>query len=121
MGNADDISKAVHRYIEAVAEGRIDDIIELFADDASVEDPVGSEVHIGREAIRRFYSAIEGAQGHAELFALRVAGAEAAFHVQWTLPGQGVRLDPIDVMVFDDNGRIVSLKAYWSNDIVTPL
>ena len=32
----------------------------LYADDATVEDPVGGEVHIGRQAIHGFYSAVAG-------------------------------------------------------------
>ncbi len=32
-----------------------DDIAALYAEDATVEDPVGGEVHIGRQAIRGFY------------------------------------------------------------------
>lgn len=121
MANKDDITKTVQRYLEFVAQGRVDDIVELYADDAVVEDPVGTERHVGRDAIRRFYSAIEGAQGAAELVTLRVSGDEAAFLVRWTMTSVGVRLEPIDVMAFDDDGRITSMKAYWSVDETTPL
>ena len=42
------IRSTVNRYIELVAKGSADDLVELYADDATVEDPVGGEVHIGR-------------------------------------------------------------------------
>jgi steroid Delta-isomerase len=32
-----------------------------------------------------------------------------------------MRIEPIDVMVFNDEGRIASMKAYWSPDNVTDL
>lgn len=121
MRNVDDITKTVNRYLEVVAQGRVDDIVELYADDAVIEDPVGSERHIGREAIRGFYSAIEGVGGTAELITLRVCSNEAAFHARWTMTGLGVRVEPIDVMTFDDAGKITSMKAYWSPEDTTQL
>ena len=56
MSTPEDNAKTVHRYLELVTLGKTDDVAELYADDATVEDPVGGgEVHIGREAIRGFY------------------------------------------------------------------
>ena len=37
------ITATVHRYLELIGTGTADDIVALFADDATVEDPVGSE------------------------------------------------------------------------------
>ena len=56
MVSAEDIASAVKRYLELVATGTADEIVGLYADDATVEDPVGGgEVHIGRHAIHGFY------------------------------------------------------------------
>ena len=56
MPNAADktqaITDVVNRYIALVASGSAEDLVELYADDATVEDPVGGEVHIGRQAIQ---------------------------------------------------------------------
>ena len=87
------------------------------ADDATVEDPVGGgEVHIGRGAIHGFFKNVENAERTTELLALRVAGHEAAFMFVITVDAGGhkVRIQPIDVMVFDADGKITSMKAYWS-------
>jgi len=56
MPSAEDITTAVNRYLETVSQGRPDDIVALYAEDASVEDPVGSDLHIGRGAIREVES-----------------------------------------------------------------
>ncbi|HKH50735.1 MAG TPA: nuclear transport factor 2 family protein, partial [Mycobacterium sp.] len=48
MTSVEDITKTVHRYLETLSQGRPDDIAALYAEDATVEDPVGGEVHIGR-------------------------------------------------------------------------
>ncbi len=122
MPSAEEIADTVNRYIGLVAKGSADDIAELYADDATVEDPVGGEVHIGRQAIRGFYSALEGnAERECELVSLRVAGNEAAFQFRLTVKAGdgGMVIEPIDVMAFDDDGKVTAMKAYWSADNVT--
>jgi steroid delta-isomerase len=123
MPSAEDITKTVNRYLELVAAGRADDVVDLYADDATVEDPVGSEVHIGHQAIRGFYDSLPSNGAQADVVTLRALGNEAAFH--WTLTldfgGSGMRIDIISVMTFNDDGKIASMKAYWSPDNVTQL
>ena len=108
------ITDTVNRYIELVAKGSADELVELYADDATVEDPVGGEVHIGRQAINGFYSAVNDVQRECELVSLRVAGNEAAFQFRLTVTAgdTGCVIEPIDVMVFDDRGKITAMKAY---------
>jgi steroid Delta-isomerase len=117
------IRETVNRYIELVAKGSADDLVELYADDATVEDPVGGEVHIGRQAIHGFYSAVGDVQRECELVSLRVAGNEAAFQFRLTVTAGEHRMviEPIDVMVFDDRGKVAAMKAYWSAADVTQL
>ena len=126
MPSPEQIADTVNRYISLVAKGSADDLVELFADDATVEDPVGGEVHIGRQAIHGFYSAldsIENVERECELVTLRVAGNEAAFHFRLTVIAGDNRMliEPIDVMVFGADGKVTAMKAYWSADNVTQL
>ena len=115
MSTPGDNAKTVNRYLELAAQGRADDIVELYADDATIEDPVGGEVHIGREAIRGFYAAIPGTDNASEMFTLRALGSEAAFFWALTveLGGNRVRIEIISTMTFNDDGKISSMKAYW--------
>jgi steroid delta-isomerase len=123
MSSAEHIAETVNRYISLIAKGTADDLVELYADDATVEDPVGGEVHIGRQAIRGFYSATDGLERECELVTLRVAGNEAAFQFRLTIKAGngGMLIEPIDVMVFGDDGKVTAMKAYWSADHVTQL
>jgi steroid delta-isomerase len=122
-GRTQAISETVHRYIELVSNGSSDDLAGLYAEDASLEDPVGGEVHIGRPAIRGFYATLDSLHRVAELVTLRVAGHEAAFHFRLTITAGDSKMliEPIDVMVFDDAGKISSMKAYWSAENITQL
>jgi len=121
MPSAEDIAQTVTRYLDFVSKGQPDEVASLYADDATVEDPVGGEVHIGRQAIRGFYGAIENVKAQTDVLTLRALGNEAAFH--WTLSldfgGNGMRIDIISAMTFDDECKIASMKAYWSQDNVT--
>ena len=117
MPSAEDMTTAVNRYLETVSQGRPDDIVALYAEDATVEDPVGSDLHIGRGAIRGFYKAVEGANAETEVVTLRALGNEAAFF--WRLIIGGMTIEIISVMTFDDEGQIASMKAYWGPDNTT--
>ncbi|UEA60260.1 nuclear transport factor 2 family protein [Gordonia otitidis] len=114
----DTIRERVEAYLAAVAGGKAADIVALYAPEARVEDPVGSGARIGHDAISTFYSALEGVDCDTELLTLRVAGDTAAFAFRVTTrtPDQLVIIEPIDVMTFDDEARITSMRAVWSPD-----
>jgi steroid Delta-isomerase len=123
MPSVGDITEAVNQYISLVANGTADDIVELYADDATVEDPVGAEIHIGRQAIRGFYAAFEHMERETKLTLIRVAGNEAAFGFQLTVKAGagGMIIEPVVVMAFNEEGKVAAMKAYWSPDNVTQI
>ncbi|MDT5149562.1 MAG: steroid Delta-isomerase [Mycobacterium sp.] len=124
MPSAELITQTVNRYLELVAQGQPDAITDLYADDATVEDPVGGEVHIGRQAIRGFYANVGGVKAEADVVTLRALGHEAAYFWALTIDlGEGgkMHIEIITVMTFDDEGKITSMKAYWGPENVTQL
>ena len=113
----------VNRYLDTVAGGSAAEVAALYAEDATLEDPVGSgEVHIGRQAIEGFYQNLTAAGGglKTELVQFRAGGHEAAFLFAITVAG-AMRIEPIEVMTFDADGQITSMKAYWSQADIKPL
>lgn len=109
------IREVVAEYVRLVATGTADEIVALYADGATVEDPVGSDVLTDRAAIRAFYAGLEGLEQQTRLVELRVAGGEAVFHFEVATVTDGITytLAPFDAMTFDDDGRITSMRAYW--------
>jgi steroid delta-isomerase len=105
----------VHKYVEAFDKQDIKIIREIYADDAIVEDPVGTDLHVGIEAVCGFY---EGALASGAKLSLsgepRCSGNAVAFPFQVKMPG--VTIDIIDVFEFNDAGKVNSMKAYWSDD-----
>jgi steroid delta-isomerase len=117
------IRETINDYVHHVATGTIDDILSLFAEGATVEDPVGSEVRTTRESIREFYSALVGLEHRATtLGTVRIAGeGQAAFSFELVIKLGDARysVSPIDVMTFDDEGRITSMRAFWGKEDMT--
>ena len=116
MPTADDYAATVNRYLELLATGGADEITALYTDDATIEDPVGSDVRRGRGAVHQFYAAIENVSKETELVTLRAAGNEIAFWWRMTVNAGGsrTRLEPISVMRFDADAKITSMRAFWS-------
>ncbi|MDD0977033.1 steroid Delta-isomerase [Pseudomonas fontis] len=113
------IQAAMARYVELVDAGDIDGILGMYAEDATVEDPVGNAPLKGAGEIADFYRQGLGA---GKVTAVQTGPVRAThngsgavpFRVQMQWAGQPCALDVIDVMSFDGQGRIVSMKAYWS-------
>lgn len=116
MPSQDAIAQSVNRYLELVANGTADEILTLYAADPTVEDPAGSDVRRGRDAVHEFYAAIQDVKKQTELIELRVCGSEAAFLWRLTLNTSNGRtsIAPISLMTFDDDAKIVSMRAFWS-------
>ncbi|MFB8277022.1 nuclear transport factor 2 family protein [Nocardia colli] len=114
------IRDAIEQYVKLVGAGPTEAIVELYAPDATVEDPVGTPVRQGHAAIREFYDVIGALDRDTELRAdtVRIAGNEAAFMftIVTRVAGQRFTLTPIDMMEFDDAGKIIRMRAFWSQE-----
>ena len=110
------VADTVHRYVTLLGAGSADELVALFTPDATVEDPVGSGVRRGRDAIHELYSRIEKLTRTTELLSLHVVDNEAAFLARLTVVDGSRRtvIEGIDVMTFADDARIASMRAFWS-------
>lgn len=119
---SDAVRKTIDAYIAAVTTGTVDEIMALYAPGATVEDPVGSGVRETEESIREFYGNVAPMDQTGEVYFARIAGDSAAFHFRITTRAgdQEFEITPIDVMTFDDDAKITSMRAYWGpDDMVT--
>jgi steroid delta-isomerase len=117
MPSQEAIAQTVNRYLELVAKGATDDVLALYSADATLEDPIGSDVRRGHDAIREFYAAFQDVPKETELDELRVAGNEAAFLWRLTVDAGNSRtlISPISHMTFDEDAKITSMRAFWSH------
>lgn len=109
-------AEAVNAYIELLSTGTAEQIADLYADGATVEDPIGAPVRTTREELIEFYSIITNLDSReAALKWVKIAGDTAVF--EFTLvtgtAGMSFEITPVDIMVFDEAGKIVSMRAVW--------
>ena len=123
MPSQEAITQTVNSYLTLVAKGATEEIVNLYTADATIEDPAGTDVRRGRDAIREFYAAFQDAKKETELAEIRVGGGEAAFFWHLTLDAGDTRtrISPISLMTFDDDAKITSMRAFWSPSDVTVL
>lgn len=117
------MTAAVHAYVAALNAGDLDAIVALYADDASVEDPVGSTPLVGTEAIRAFYARSTAIALQVTLDGeVRVAGNECAFpfSVSFVHEGRRTTIRPIDTFRFDEAVRIVQMRAFFGPGNIHP-
>src|SRR5262245_53953251 len=121
MPTHEQMTRAVHAYVDAFEREDPDAIAKLFAEAATVEDPVGAPAHAGMGAIRTFYT-----QATATVAKLILAGpirttancAAFAFSVALSLEGEKRLIDVIDTFTFDEQGKITQMRAFWGPDNV---
>lgn len=124
MLNEDVMRAAMQEYIDAFNRDDVEAIIALYADDATVEDPVGSEPKRGIAEISDFYRMAIKTGAKLSLSApIRCSHGNAAamaFEVRLQLEQGPSLIRVIDVMTFAKDGRFASMQAYWGPSDLTP-
>ncbi|MGV9709831.1 nuclear transport factor 2 family protein [Gordonia sp. NPDC003424] len=110
------INSTVEAYVELLTSGTAEQIADLYAPDATVEDPIGADLRTTREQLIEFYSVITGMdERQATLKWRKVAGDTAVFEFTLVTGTAGMKFEitPIDIMVFDADGKVASMRAVW--------
>ena len=106
----------VKRYINGVSAHDIEAIKAIFDDNATVEDPAGTDPHVGKDAICKFYEQAFSVGVKLELTGpVRSAGNAAAFPLVCTvtLGDSKLKIDAIEIFEFNQNGKVQTMRAYW--------
>lgn len=117
MASEKDMKAAMQSYIDAF--NRVDHagIVALYAENATVEDPVGSPLKKGKAEISAFYEMAIKTGAKLELVApIRAShgdSAAMAFDVKLNMPQGRAVIHVIDVMTFNDAGQFTSMRAFW--------
>ncbi len=116
MATPEQMTAAVHAYVEAFDKGDPEVAVALFAEDAIIEDPIGTPLKIGHDAIREFYTGSMAAGAKLVLEGpIRIGGECAAFpfSARLKMNGNDMRVDVIDIFKFNAAGKVVEMKAYF--------
>jgi steroid delta-isomerase len=111
---------AMQVYFDQFNTGDVEAVVSLFTDDAIIEDPVGTPTYQGTDAIRAAFTALLARQPKLTLSApIRGSHGNAAAMAIDAKVGD-VTVRAIDVVTFDEAGKITSLKAYFGPEDVIP-
>ena len=111
-----DIDRFIRDYVRAFNARDLDRVASLYAEDATLEDPVGGAMVRGKPAIRAFYEQYQDQPSYLHYSGdCRVAQSAIAFSFIACI-GTGpdlhiVRI--IDSFRFDDAGLISEMRAFW--------
>lgn len=117
---------AMQAYIDALNAKDIEGIISLFSEGGTIEDPVGTVIEDATSGLTRLVGALPPDATFKLDSVIRSShsnGAAMAFTVNLNYQGQAMEIKSIDVMQFDNEGKIREMKAYYgpSNVTTTPL
>lgn len=107
---------AIEAYVDLLNGKDAAPIVALYAAEATVEDPVGTDIRTGHPAIAEFYNNIAPLDTKAKLLWHRVVGDTAVFEFEMltTVGDDTYRITPVDIMIFNTDGLITSMRAVWS-------
>ena len=93
--------------------------VDLYTDDASVEDPVGGPIFRGKSELRRFFDGVKRSMTLLDLSPETIffAPPQAAVHfAARAVPRQGPEfvLRGIVTYAFNESGKVTQMRAYWS-------
>jgi steroid Delta-isomerase len=107
------IEAAVQKYFTWFSHRDLDGVVGLFAEDATVEDPVGTEPNKGLAEIRAFYGrSIEMGATLEQQGTTRITAEYAAFAFHAIAPGMG-HVEVIDIFRFNEAGKVIEMRAYF--------
>jgi steroid delta-isomerase len=112
------LQKAVQMYVEAFEKADLNIIRQLYAEDATLEDPAGSQARHGIEEIIEFYKTAFKMGMKLKLTGKpRCAGNSVAFSFDAVL--KNMTISPIDVFEFNADGKVQHMRAYWGPENVS--
>lgn len=115
--------ECVERYVKGVSAHDIEIIKTLYDDNATVEDPAGTDPHVGLDAICKFYEQSFNVIVKLELTGpVRCADNAAVFPLVCNviLGDAKFKIDIIDIFEFNHNGKVQSMRAYWGEENCSP-
>ena len=108
----------VAAYYASITRGDLEATLGLFAPDAEMRDPVGTPPACDDMARRQRYAGIGAAFASFAIAPDQMIAGGDEVAARWTADarthaGKQVRFGGISVFVFDAEGRIAQMSAYW--------
>lgn len=116
MLTSDHIKQTLDQYMAAINAGDVSAIMALYSDDASVEDPAGTEPKRGDEILELYTNALSGGAKVELTGPVRISAKTAAFPLRVEIYGAGGHVTIVEdilILEFDPAGKVSKMTAHW--------
>jgi len=111
--------ESIQTYTAAISALDVGAFADCFIQKCEINDPVGAPVIHGHDGAKAFFNGMAALLSKIEMkpVAIHVGGTRAAF--SWTMvaegkQGQKATSEGIDVLEFDETGKIIRSWGYWN-------
>ncbi len=116
MPTPEHITDIVNRYLTAINAGDMHAVMDLYAGNAAVEDPAGTEPKTGNDILTFYQNAFSGGAKVELTDSIRISAKTAAFPFRAEI-GQGdgkvLIVEVIDIFEFDEAGKVEKMTAHF--------
>ena len=110
------IQQTADQYVDAINAGDVSAVMALYADDAAVEDPAGTEPKRGDEILQLYTNALSGGAKVELTGPVRISAKAAAFPLRVEICGAGGQVTTIEdilILEFNPAGKVAKMTAHW--------
>lgn len=122
MPTPEHMTEIVNRYLAAINAGDMHAVMDLYADNAAVEDPAGTEPKTGSEILTFYQNAFSGGAKVKLTDSIRISAKTTAFPFRAEI-GQGdgkvLIVEVIDIFEFDEAGKVEKMTAHFGPANIT--
>ncbi|PHR12469.1 MAG: steroid delta-isomerase [Sphingopyxis sp.] len=116
------MQQTVDRYLAAINAGDMAAVMELYADNAVIEDPVGTEPKSGDDILKFYTKAFAGGAKVELTGPVRISAKAAAFPFRGEITrvdGPTIIVEVIDIFEFDEAGKVAKMTAHLGPTNIT--
>ncbi len=122
MPTPEHMTEIVNSYLAAINAGDMHAVMDIYADNAAVEDPAGTEPKTGSEILTFYQNAFSGGAKVELTDSIRISTKAAAFPFRAEI-GQGdgkvLIVEVIDIFEFDEAGKVEKMTAHFGPANIT--
>ena len=123
MPSEDQMIATFNDFWAAVDAKDVDRMLSNMAEDAEFEDPIGSPVRKGHGELREFFDGMSEAFETVIVSRDKVYPCADQIGLVWTISGRmtngrDVTFDGIDIIKFNEDGKIRALWGYWDPSVL---
>ena len=110
------IRHTLDQYMAAINAGDVSAVMALYADDAAVEDPAGTEPRRVDEILELYTNALAGGAKVELTGPVRISAKTAAFPLRVKIYGAGGQVTIVEdilILEFDPAGKVAKMTAHW--------